>query len=60
MDRIDALRTCMCADQISSQEKVVQLASELAEMHGVSAFKACRSMGEITFMNIGVTLEIDF
>lgn len=60
MNRIDALRACMCLDQISSQEKVVQLAKELAEMHGVSAFNECKSMGEITFMNIGVTLEIDF
>ena len=60
MDRIDALRTCMCADQISSQEKVVQLAAELADMHDVSAFNECTSMGEITFMNIGVTLELDF
>ena len=60
MDRIHALRTCMCADQISSQDKVIQLAAELADMHGVDAFKQCSSMGEITFMNIGVTLELDF
>jgi hypothetical protein len=60
MDRINALRVCMCADQISSQEKVAQLSEELASMHGVSAFRECQSMGAITFLNISVTLEVDF
>lgn len=60
MDRINALRICMCSDQISSQEKVIQLAEELASMHGVNAFRECKSMGAITFLNIGVTLEVDF
>jgi hypothetical protein len=50
----------MCADQISSQEKVIQLGEELASMHGVNAFRECQSMGEITFLNISVTLEVDF
>jgi hypothetical protein len=48
----------MCADQISSAEKTNQLKEELSQMHGVDAFLECKSMGEITFLNLSVTLEL--
>jgi hypothetical protein len=49
----------MCADQISSQEKTEQLKKELAEMHNDLRFLKCKTMGEITFMNLSVTLNLD-
>ena len=48
----------MCADKISSTEKTNQLKEELSQMHGVKAFLECKSMGEITFLNLSVTLEV--
>lgn len=59
LDRIRQLRDSMCADQISSTEKTLQLRGELAEMHNDSRFLNCHSMGEITFLNISITLELD-
>ena len=56
--RIKNLQSCMCADQISSVEKTNQLKEELSLMHGVDAFLECKSMGEITFLNLSVTLEV--
>ena len=58
-NRIAHLRYCMCADQISSQEKTEQLKKELAEMHNDPRFLKCKTMGEITFLNLSVTLNLD-
>ncbi len=58
LDRVQHLRECMCADQISSTEKTLQLRKELATMHDDFRFMLCQSMGEITFLNITVTLEL--
>jgi hypothetical protein len=49
----------MCADQISSTEKMSQLRKELAEMHNDHRFLFCHSMGEITFLNITITLGLE-
>ena len=49
----------MCADQISSTEKMRQLRKELAEMHREHRFLLCHSMGEITFLNITITLGLE-
>lgn len=58
LPRVQHLRNCMCADQISSAEKMRQLRKELAEMHNDYRFLLCQSMGEITFLNITVTLGL--
>ena len=59
LPRVQHLRTCMCADQISSTEKMRQLRKELAEMHSDRRFLLCYSMGEITFLNITITLGLE-
>ena len=57
--RIKRLRTCMCEDRISSDEKVRRLREELGKMQGDKRFELCQSMGEITFLNIAVTLGLE-
>ena len=56
--RINSLRERMCEDTISSDEKLVQLRSELSRMHKDSRFEECRTMGEVTFLNIAVALDL--
>jgi len=58
LHRVQHLRECMCADKISSQEKTYQLRKELATMHDDFRFMLCQSMGEITFLNITLTLGL--
>jgi len=58
LPRVQHLRTCMCADQISSVEKTKQLRKELANLHDDFRFMLCQSMGEITFLNITLTLGL--
>jgi len=58
LHRISHLRDCMCADKISSEEKMKQLRKELATMHDDFRFMLCQSMGEITFLNITITLGL--
>ncbi|MFT6059883.1 MAG: hypothetical protein ACJAS5_001327 [Lentimonas sp.] len=59
LNRMQRLRNCMCADQISSIEKTYQLRKELAVMHNDHRFMLCHSMGEITFLNITLTLGLE-
>lgn len=59
LHRVQHLRSCMCADQISSTEKMRQLRKELADMHNDYRFMLCQSMGEITFLNITITLGLE-
>ena len=56
--RITRLRDSMCKDLISSEENLGRLRSELARMHKDSRFEQCRTMGEITFLNIAVSLDL--
>lgn len=58
LPRVQQLRECMCADKISSDEKKNQLRKELATMHDDFRFMLCQSMGEITFLNITLTLGL--
>ena len=58
LERVQKLRECMCADKISSTEKTFQLRKELATMHDDFRFMLCQSMGEITFLNITLTLGL--
>ena len=58
-NRIGHLESCMCGDQISSPEKTEQLKKELAEMHQDPRFLKCKTMGEITFLNLSLMLKID-
>ncbi|MEM7791832.1 MAG: hypothetical protein AAF546_10560 [Verrucomicrobiota bacterium] len=57
-ERVRHLRACMSRDQISSREKTLQLGRELAEMHRDDRFLKCRSMGEITFLNLSLVLDL--
>lgn len=59
LDRINYLRTCMCNDQISSIQKTTELRNELAELHQDARFMQCKSMGELTFLNLTVTLDLE-
>ena len=58
-NRIGHLENCMRGDQISSPEKTNQLKKELAEMHKDPRFLKCKTMGEITFLNLSLMLKID-
>ncbi len=58
LPRVQHLRTCMCADKISTDEKMKQLRQELAKLHDDFRFMLCQSMGEITFLNITITLGL--
>jgi hypothetical protein len=57
-NRISHLEHCMCGDQISSPEKTDQLKKELGEMHQDHRFLKCRTMGEITFLNLSLMLNL--
>lgn len=57
--RVEHLRTCMCSDQISGPEKRRQLQRELAELYNDDRFMLCRSIGEVTFLNITLTLGLE-
>ena len=57
--RIKSLRDCMCEDRISSDQKLNQLRTELFSMHGDPRFEKCRNMGEVTFLNIAVALDLN-
>jgi len=59
LHRVRHLRECMCSDQISSAEKTHQLRQELAEMHDDHRYLLCRSMGELTFLNITRKLNLE-
>lgn len=59
LQRVQRLRDCMCRDEISSDEKTHQLRKELAEMHDDHRFMLCNSMGELTFLNISLMLELE-
>lgn len=59
LHRIKHLCNCMCKDQISSTKKMHQLRKELAEMHDDHRYTLCRSMGELTFLNIARKLKLD-
>ena len=58
-NRIGHLENCMRGDQISSTEKTDQLKKELAEMHQDPRFLKCKTMGEITFLNLSLTLNLE-
>ena len=53
-NRIGHLENCMCGDQISSPEKTTNF-----EMHQDPRFLKCKTMGEITFLNLSLMLKID-
>jgi hypothetical protein len=56
--RVRQLRDSMCADQISSTEKVHQLRMELSTLHNDPRFMLCHSMGDLTFLNMSITLGL--
>ena len=56
--RITRLRECMCVDTISSDDKLLTLRNELSRLHQDTRFDQCTTMGEITFLNIAVSLGL--
>jgi hypothetical protein len=56
--RIKKIRQSMCQDRISSDEKVIQLRTELKRLHKDDRFLMCETMGEITFLNIALSLNL--
>ena len=56
--RVRQLRDSMCADQISSIQKVQQLRQELSTLHNDPRFLLCHSMGDLTFLNMSITLDL--
>jgi hypothetical protein len=56
--RIKKIRQSMCQDRISSDEKVNQLRNELKRLHKDDRFSKCETMGEITFLNIALALDL--
>ena len=56
--RITRLRESMCDDRISSDEKLKRLRAELGKMHHDPRFEKCLTMGELTFLNIAVALDL--
>ena len=48
----------MCEDHISSDSKLLSLRSELTKMHNDSRFDQCKTMGEVTFLNIAIALDL--
>lgn len=59
LPRVSRLRDCMCRDRLSNDGNIRQLRSELAEMHDDFRFMLCQTMGEITFLNITLTLGLE-
>jgi hypothetical protein len=55
--RLDALFACLRQDDISTAEKVAQLAAELGEFHQTTAFEACRTMGDVVATNLAVSVQ---
>ncbi len=45
--RLNAFFKCMCADRISTTEKVIELRESLAEHYQDKRFRECESMGDI-------------
>jgi hypothetical protein len=56
--RIKKLRQSMCQDRISSDEKVRRLRTELGRLYNDTRFSKCETMGEITFLNIALALDL--
>lgn len=59
LHRLKHLCNCMCCDQISTVKKTHQLRKELAEMHNDHRYMLCRSMGDLTFLNITRKLGLE-
>jgi hypothetical protein len=59
LHRLKHLCNCMCCDQISTVKKTHQLRKELAEMHNDQRYMLCRSMGDLTFLNITRKLGLE-
>lgn len=55
--RLEALFDCLRQEDISSPEKVAQLAQELGEFHQTGAFATCRNMGDVIATNLAVSIE---
>ncbi len=58
--RLNKLFECMLEDEISTPEKVAQLAGDLARHHQNDVFLRCRTMGQVVMTNIDLVLQKDF
>jgi hypothetical protein len=59
-DRLTKLLRCMTNDEISTPDKVAQLANELAVHHHNNDFLNCKTMGEIVMLNIKLVVQKEF
>ncbi|MCB0624665.1 MAG: hypothetical protein KDC43_12315 [Saprospiraceae bacterium] len=59
-ERFLELMKIMTADDLSPPDKVEQLKEELGRHHKTHAFKDCRTMGEIVWVNIQLVLQKEF
>ncbi|MEQ8704042.1 MAG: hypothetical protein RIC19_08990 [Phaeodactylibacter sp.] len=55
-----ALMDVMVRDEISTTDKIMELAEGLAHHHKNARFEECRTMGEVVLTNIQLLLEKDF
>ena len=55
--RLTELLNIMCHEVLAPEEKVAQLAQELAEYHAEPAFEQARTMGELVMKNLDASLR---
>ena len=60
MAKLEALLDLMEKDQLSFQDKIEQLRSELATHHKYEAFNSCENMGQLVRTNIKLLLQKEF
>jgi len=55
--RLDALFSCMCKDELSTPEKIAELAEGLNAYHDTHVFEGVDNMGELVWKNIQVSIQ---
>jgi hypothetical protein len=55
--RLSNLKASMCADTLSTEAKIAELAAELARHHGDESLLECRDMGTLTFGHLERMLD---
>lgn len=59
-ERLSALLRVMKQDVIAPQANVEQLRLDLSKHHGVDAFAACQTMGDLVYVSINLLLQKEF
>ncbi len=58
--RLNQLMKSLMEDPISQENKITQLAKEMAIHHKNSSFESCQTMGDIIYKNINLLLQKEF